>query len=845
MPLRLEIKKTLSARSERVKSVEFHPSEPWVLCALYSGNVVIWDHNTQSIVRQVEVCSVPIRTARFVVRKQWIVAGADDMSIRVFNSNTMEKVKALESAHTDYIRCLSVHPSLPLLLSCSDDMTIKSWDWDRGWASQTFEGHVHYVMMAVWSPKDPLVFASGSLDRTLKVWTLAAGKPSSYTLSGHSKGVNCVEFSPYPEKPYLLSGSDDKSVKVWDLQTRQCLHTLDGHSSNVTAAVFHPSLPVIISGAEDGLVKIWHSGTYRLEQTLNYAMERCWGVGVVKGGNSVALAFDEGTIVLRLGTEEPVVSWNSGKAVFSKGNEILTANLKGEIDSKDGELVIGATKEMGSTEIYPQKIIHHPSGRLFAVVGDGEWVVYTAQALRNKNFGSGLDFVWSFDGSRFATRDASGRVRVFFDFKEVFSFKPDFVIEEIFGGPLLSVKGAEFICFFDWEHCNLIRRIDEAPDSLIWGDGVVAMICPETTFLLKYDSALVSAALVGGAQLNEDDGGLENAFELISEISEKVCSSIWIGSDESSAAFLYVSGRNKLNVFMGGFSETIAHLDRPMTVLGYLAEQSRIYLLDRNLEIVSFTLDANLLAYQTAILGRNFQLAEAAFSAIPESLYTRAARFLEKQGFQSEALEISRDSDHRLELALGLGRLEEACKIVEIGEGDLTGKWRMIGDRALEVGNIKLAKNCFLNGNDPNSLFLLGSSVGDIDAIKNSVSIADSNNQYNASLYGRLLLGDVRGCVELLAKAGKYAEACLFARTYCPEETSAVFGHWKSDLQLINKNLADALIEPINDSKKSFVSPPQSPNRDHQPETQIAVPAPEQMLLEREPPEVNNFEELI
>jgi hypothetical protein len=45
-----------------------------------------------------------VRTAKFVARKQWVVCGADDMYVRVFNYNTMDKVKQFE-AHTDYIRC--------------------------------------------------------------------------------------------------------------------------------------------------------------------------------------------------------------------------------------------------------------------------------------------------------------------------------------------------------------------------------------------------------------------------------------------------------------------------------------------------------------------------------------------------------------------------------------------------------------------------------------------------------------------------------------------------------------------------------------------------------------------
>lgn len=52
------------------------------------------------------------------------------MHVRVYNYNTMDKVKAFE-AHTDYIRSIAVHPTLPYLLTCSDDMLIKLWDWDK------------------------------------------------------------------------------------------------------------------------------------------------------------------------------------------------------------------------------------------------------------------------------------------------------------------------------------------------------------------------------------------------------------------------------------------------------------------------------------------------------------------------------------------------------------------------------------------------------------------------------------------------------------------------------------------------------------------------------------------
>ena len=107
--MKLEIKKKLLSRSERVKCVELHPTLPWVLIALYAGTVVIYDYNSQTQVRSFEITNAPVRVSKFIARKQWIVVGADDTKIRVYNYNTSEKLKTIDE-HSDFIRYLSVHP---------------------------------------------------------------------------------------------------------------------------------------------------------------------------------------------------------------------------------------------------------------------------------------------------------------------------------------------------------------------------------------------------------------------------------------------------------------------------------------------------------------------------------------------------------------------------------------------------------------------------------------------------------------------------------------------------------------------------------------------------------------
>jgi len=303
------------------------------------------------------------------------------MHLRVYNFNTMEKVADFE-AHTDYIRCVEVHPTLPYILSSSDDMSVKLWDWDKGFANtQTFEGHSHYVMQVKLNPKDTNTFATASLDRSIKVWGLGSNTPH-YSLEGHERGVNCVDYYPSGDKPYLLSGADDKTVKIWDYQTKSVVQTLDGHTHNVCAVMFHPKLPIICAASEDGTVRIWSSATYRAETTLNYGMERAWALASCEGSSKIAIGYDEGCVVIELGNDDPVASMDaSGKLVVGKNSEICTGTVKGH-DVKDGEKVPVQLRDLGSTEIFPQQLMHNCNGRFIAVCGDGEFIVYTSQVRR-------------------------------------------------------------------------------------------------------------------------------------------------------------------------------------------------------------------------------------------------------------------------------------------------------------------------------------------------------------------------------------------------------------------------------------------------------------------------------
>jgi coatomer subunit beta' len=296
MSFSVEIEKVFEHQSERVKSVDLHPTQPWILTGLYSGTLCIWNYESQVIVKSIKITESPIRSAKFIERKQWIIAGSDDKFIRVYDYNTMEKVTEFE-AHADYIRSFAVHPDMPYVLSASDDKSIKLWDWEKNWTcAQIFDGHDHYVMQVAFNPNDTNTFVTVSLDSKVKIWKLGSAH-ESFTLDGHSKGINCVEFFTTGDKAYLITGSDDFTAKIWDYEAKTCIQTLEGHTHNVSALCVHPQFPVIITGSEDESVRIWQAKDCNFEKKLEYNLGRIWGFGCTVNSPLIVIGFDKGTIV--------------------------------------------------------------------------------------------------------------------------------------------------------------------------------------------------------------------------------------------------------------------------------------------------------------------------------------------------------------------------------------------------------------------------------------------------------------------------------------------------------------------------------------------------------------------
>lgn len=134
----------------------------------------------------------------------------------------------------------------------------------RWQCKKTFSGHLGIVNRVTFSPDGETV-ASSSEDKTLKVWHLETGELIQSVIS-ESQGVKFTAISP--DGQMLASGTGDNSIQIWQLATEKILHTLIGHIGIVNQVAFSPDGKKLISGSQDSTIKIWNAISGELLHTL-------------------------------------------------------------------------------------------------------------------------------------------------------------------------------------------------------------------------------------------------------------------------------------------------------------------------------------------------------------------------------------------------------------------------------------------------------------------------------------------------------------------------------------------------------------------------------------------------
>ncbi|KAI2841165.1 hypothetical protein CBS11350_6599 [Aspergillus niger] len=172
------------------------------------------------------------------------------------------ELESIEGHKDIAVRAVAFSPDGRWLASGSQDRTVKIWDAVTSTLQQTLKGHTDSVISISISP-DGRRLASASMDRTVKVWDLMTS--THQTLNGHESYIYGVAFSP--DGRLLASGSYDKTARIWDLTTGTH-QTLMGHDDYVYSVSFSADGRRLASGAKDKTVKIWDVATGALQDTI-------------------------------------------------------------------------------------------------------------------------------------------------------------------------------------------------------------------------------------------------------------------------------------------------------------------------------------------------------------------------------------------------------------------------------------------------------------------------------------------------------------------------------------------------------------------------------------------------
>lgn len=160
-----------------------------------------------------------------------LATGSYDRTIKIWNIETGECIRTLEG-HNDNVRTLQFDDGK--LISGSFDKTIKIWNWQTGECLSTLQCHTEGVLSVHF---DGCMLASGSIDKTVKIFSFK--NKQTFTLRGHSDWVNHVRM--HSSSRTVFSASDDLTIKMWDLDSKQCLQTFKGHVGQVQQVLLMPA----------------------------------------------------------------------------------------------------------------------------------------------------------------------------------------------------------------------------------------------------------------------------------------------------------------------------------------------------------------------------------------------------------------------------------------------------------------------------------------------------------------------------------------------------------------------------------------------------------------------------
>ncbi|KAI6655939.1 Transcription initiation factor TFIID subunit 5-like isoform X1 [Oopsacas minuta] len=171
---------------------------------------------------------------------------------QIIDESSTKEVQVL-LGHTGPVFSTCFSPDSSLLISASEDGTVRLWSLHTFTQLVCYRGHVFPVWSVEFSPLG-FYFASSSHDTTLRIWSTDQILPVR-VLAGHYSDVDVCKF--HPNGNYIASGSSDRTVRLWDVLDGKCVRIFTGHKGTVHTLAFSTDGKCLASAGRDNRVLVW------------------------------------------------------------------------------------------------------------------------------------------------------------------------------------------------------------------------------------------------------------------------------------------------------------------------------------------------------------------------------------------------------------------------------------------------------------------------------------------------------------------------------------------------------------------------------------------------------------
>jgi WD40 repeat protein len=252
------------ATGKEVRSFQGHTKEVWgcaftpdgkPVSASWDATAKVWDINTG---KELKVFTHPKDVNGVKVSRdgKWLLTGCDDGSARLWDlkADRSSQETRRYGAHSNYCYGVAFSPDMKYVASGGErDRTVRVYDFATGTLVRETPPQDMPVNCVAFSNDSKHVFSCG--DSAVHMYEATTGKEVKRFQAGKSEYFVCFALSPDGRR--LLTGHDDKSVRLWDVASGKELHRFTGHTGTVIAVAFSSDGRRAISGGRDNTVRLW------------------------------------------------------------------------------------------------------------------------------------------------------------------------------------------------------------------------------------------------------------------------------------------------------------------------------------------------------------------------------------------------------------------------------------------------------------------------------------------------------------------------------------------------------------------------------------------------------------